>query len=54
LDGQVVAMVPSRALVVVRLGLTKRGGDWDPARNLAPLVNAFPEVDIARERLEAP
>jgi CubicO group peptidase (beta-lactamase class C family) len=41
-DGQVVAMVPSRDLVVVRLGLTPDGGDWDNARNLAPLVNAFP------------
>ena len=42
-DGQVVAMVPSRALVVVRLGLTPKGGGWEPARDLAPLVNAFPE-----------
>ncbi|MGK2923017.1 MAG: serine hydrolase domain-containing protein [Methyloceanibacter sp.] len=41
-DGQVVAMVPSRDLVVVRLGLTPKGGDWEPARDLAPLVNAFP------------
>lgn len=41
-DGQVVAIVPSRNLVVVRLGRTKKGGDWDPARELAPLVNAFP------------
>ena len=42
-DGQIVAMVPSRALVVVRLGLTPKGGDWEPARDLAPLVSAFPE-----------
>jgi hypothetical protein len=41
-DGQVVAMVPSRDLVVVRLGLTPESGDWDNARDLAPLVNAFP------------
>ena len=41
-DGQVAAMVPSRNLVVVRLGLTPDGGDWDPARDLAPLVGAFP------------
>jgi CubicO group peptidase (beta-lactamase class C family) len=41
-DGQVVAMVPSRDLVIVRLGLTRQGGDWEPARDLAPLVNAFP------------
>jgi len=39
---QVVAIVPSRDLVIVRLGLTPEGGDWDNARDLAPLVNAFP------------
>lgn len=44
-DGQIVAMVPSRALVVVRLGLTPKGGDWEPARDLAPLINAFPEQE---------
>jgi len=43
-NGQVVAMVPSRNLVIVRLGLTRKGGDWDPARDLSPLVNAFPAV----------
>jgi len=26
----------------VRLGLTRRGGDWDHARDLAPFVQAFP------------
>lgn len=41
-DGQVAAMIPSRELVVVRLGLTPEGGDWENARDLAPLVNAFP------------
>jgi CubicO group peptidase (beta-lactamase class C family) len=39
---QVVAIVPSHDLVIVRLGLTREGGDWDNARDLAPLVNAFP------------
>jgi CubicO group peptidase (beta-lactamase class C family) len=39
---QVVAIVPSRDLVIVRLGLTPEGGDWHTARDLAPLVNAFP------------
>src|SRR5665648_11216 len=41
-QGQAVAMVPSRDLVIVRLGLTPEGGDWDTARDLAPLVYAFP------------
>jgi CubicO group peptidase (beta-lactamase class C family) len=41
-DGQIVAVVPSRDLVIVRLGLTREGGDWDSARDLAPIVAAFP------------
>ncbi|MGH6864720.1 MAG: serine hydrolase domain-containing protein [Methyloceanibacter sp.] len=41
-DGQVTAVIPSRDLVIVRLGLTPDGGDWDNARKLAPLVSAFP------------
>jgi hypothetical protein len=41
-QGQAVAILPSRDLVIVRLGLTPDGGDWDTARNLAPLVYAFP------------
>jgi CubicO group peptidase (beta-lactamase class C family) len=41
-EDQTVAIVPSRDLVIVRLGLTWKGGDWDNARDLAPLVNAFP------------
>jgi CubicO group peptidase (beta-lactamase class C family) len=44
-QGQAVAILPSRDLVVVRLGLTPDGGDWDTARNLAPLVYAFPAKD---------
>jgi CubicO group peptidase (beta-lactamase class C family) len=44
-DEQVIAMVPSRDLVIVRLGLTREGGDWDNARDLAPIVQAFPPFD---------
>jgi CubicO group peptidase (beta-lactamase class C family) len=40
-DQQIVAMVPSRDLVIVRLGLTREGGAWDHARDLAPIVEAF-------------
>ncbi len=40
-DDQVVAIVPSRDLVIVRLGLTRKDGDWDSARELAPIVAAF-------------
>jgi CubicO group peptidase (beta-lactamase class C family) len=43
-DEQIVAMVPSRDLVIVRLGLTQAGGDWDHARDLAPIVQAFPHA----------
>ena len=41
-DEQVVAVVPSRDLVIVRLGLTRAGGDWNSGRDLAPIVAAFP------------
>jgi len=41
-EEQIVANIPSRDLVVVRLGLTQKGGDWDHARDLAPVVAAFP------------
>ena len=43
-DQQIVAIVPSRDLVVVRLGLTRKVGDWDTARELGPLVAAFPRT----------
>ena len=41
-DEQIVAIVPSRDLVIVRLGLTQYQGAWDNARDLAPIVAAFP------------
>lgn len=41
-DEQIVAIVPSRDLVIVRLGRTLPGGAWDHAKDLAPLVGAFP------------
>jgi len=44
-DEQIVAVVPSRDLVIVRLGLTQAGGDWDHARDLAPIVEAFRAQD---------
>jgi CubicO group peptidase (beta-lactamase class C family) len=44
-DEQIIAVVPSRDLVIVRLGLTARGGAWDHAKDLAPIVNAFPPRD---------
>jgi CubicO group peptidase (beta-lactamase class C family) len=41
-DEQIIAIVPSRDLVIVRLGRTLPGGAWDPARGLAPIVKVFP------------
>jgi CubicO group peptidase (beta-lactamase class C family) len=41
-EEQIVAVVPSRDLVIVRLGRTMEGGKWDHARDLAPIVAAFP------------
>ena len=44
-DQQIVAIVPSRDLVVVRLGRTVKGGAWDHAKDLAAIVRAFPARD---------
>ena len=41
-DQQIVAVVPSRDLVIVRLGLTREESAWDHARELTPIVRAFP------------
>jgi CubicO group peptidase (beta-lactamase class C family) len=43
-DQQIVAAVPSRDLVIVRLGLTRDESAWDHARELAPIVRAFPRL----------
>ena len=42
---QIIAIVPSRDLVIVRLGLTAKGGAWNNATDLAPIVHAFPPRD---------
>jgi CubicO group peptidase (beta-lactamase class C family) len=39
-DQQIVAIVPSRDLVIVRLGHTQKGSDWDHA-----ILAAFPPVE---------
>ena len=43
-DQQIVAVVPSRDLVIVRLGLTREESAWDHARELTPIVRAFPRL----------
>ena len=40
-EQQIVAIVPSRDLVIVRLGLSRSEGAWDHARDLAAILNAF-------------
>jgi hypothetical protein len=45
-EEQIVPSCLRADLVIVRLGLTQKGGDWDHARDLAPIVAAFP----AKER----
>jgi CubicO group peptidase (beta-lactamase class C family) len=42
---QIIAIVPSRDLVIVRLGLTAKGGAWDNAKDLSPIMHAFPPRD---------
>jgi hypothetical protein len=40
--GQVVAMVPSRDAVIVRLGWTFRGGQFDSCAFVASVLKALP------------
>jgi CubicO group peptidase (beta-lactamase class C family) len=40
-DQKIVAIVPSRDLVIVRLGLTRDAKAWDHAKELVPIVSAF-------------
>ena len=44
-EHQVVAMIPSRDLAVVRLGLTRCPNAWEHASALTPIVAAFPAVE---------
>jgi len=41
-DGQMVAVIPSRETVIVRLGLTRRRGPFDHARLVRDVLDALP------------
>jgi CubicO group peptidase (beta-lactamase class C family) len=41
-DGQMVAIIPSRELVVVRMGLSRRRNAWDPDELVADVLKALP------------
>ncbi len=42
-DGQMIAVIPSRDLVVVRLGLSRRRNAWDHSAFLQQVLEAIPE-----------
>jgi hypothetical protein len=46
-EGQLISVVPSRQLVVVRLGLTRKRKAWDHAGFLARILDALPAADPA-------
>jgi hypothetical protein len=43
-DGQFVVVIPSRDLVIVRLGVTPLDGRWSFEGFVSKVVAAFPEV----------
>ncbi len=48
-EAQLVSIVPSQELVVVRLGLSRLPGTWDHAAFLARVVKAFPPLQTFRQ-----
>ena len=40
-ESQFVTMIPSKNLVVVRLGFTIKNGDWDQAKFINRVLNAI-------------
>jgi CubicO group peptidase (beta-lactamase class C family) len=48
-EGQFVSVIPSRKLVVLRLGLTRARGAWDHETFLAQLLDALPDADSPQD-----